>query len=155
MTTIIEAKAELRKNFEEGMTCPCCGQLVKEYRRKLTSAMAQALIAAYLWHKRNPGREWFHVSAFDMSAFRGGDWAKTKLWGLSIEMPNPNDPTKRNSGMWKLSETGKSFVRNRLIVPRYLYIYDNKVTRKSKEMTDIVAALGDKFDYSELMKGAL
>lgn len=53
--------------------------------------------------------------------------------------------------MWKLSESGKNFVRHGLLVPRYVYIYNGKVTRKSEELTDIVAALGDKFDYSQLM----
>ena len=153
MTTILEAKASLRANFEEGVKCPCCGQRVQEYRRKLTSSMAHGLIAAYNWHIRNPDKEWFHVSEFDLSAFRGGDFAKVKLWNLALEMPNPNDPTKRSSGMWKLSESGKMFVRNEINVPKYVYIYDNKVTRKSEEITDIMMALGDKFNYSELMEG--
>ena len=44
METIKEAKEHLRNNFEEGIDCPCCGQFVKLYKRKLNSGMAATLI---------------------------------------------------------------------------------------------------------------
>ena len=42
--TVKEAKTFLRKNFDQGIDCPCCGQFVKKYKRKLNSSMAYALI---------------------------------------------------------------------------------------------------------------
>jgi len=36
-TTILEAKQLLKDNFAQGIECPCCGQFVKRYKRKLNS----------------------------------------------------------------------------------------------------------------------
>jgi hypothetical protein len=39
-----DAKAELEAKLDEGVECPCCGQLAKRYERKLYSTMARQLI---------------------------------------------------------------------------------------------------------------
>lgn len=153
MNTIQEAKDFLRKSVDDnkGVSCPCCGQLVKVYRRKLTSSMARALIAMYSYQATGPW-EAVHVTNFDLPAFRGGDWAKTRLWGLSEEIPN-KDTKKRTSGYWRLTEKGRQFVRGEISIPSHKIIYNGKMIGESEEKISIKQALGNKFDYQELMTG--
>ncbi|HWY36093.1 MAG TPA: hypothetical protein VNX68_15720, partial [Nitrosopumilaceae archaeon] len=57
--TVEEAKKFLRKNFDLGVNCPCCGQLVKNWRRKLDSRMARALIGLHQLTSKN--KHFFHI----------------------------------------------------------------------------------------------
>jgi hypothetical protein len=44
-------------------------------------------------------------------------------------------------------------VQNKLRVPKHIWLYDGHTTeRQDSETVSIIEALGDKFDYSELMR---
>lgn len=148
-TTLGQAKAHLRLNWEKGVECPCCRQFVMLYKRKLNSGMAITLIRIY----QQP-RAWIHVKDFlrRNKYFNGHDWTLLKHWGLLEEKESkPDEPC---SGMWRITDKGVAFVRNQIEVEKRLYFYNNKVYGRDTELTNIIEALGSKFNYHELMNGA-
>ena len=147
--TIAEGKQLLRAQWEKGVSCPCCGQFVKLYKRKLNSNQARDLIRLY--RKSGGNTEVFvHVSQFSMD--RGGDFAKLAYWGLTTDAPN-DDKNKRTSGMWRITEAGIDFVNGKSTVPKYTFTYNSKSVSQSQARIDIYKAIGTRFSYSELMRG--
>lgn len=128
--------------------CPVCGQTIKLYPRKLSSALARFLIDIYsLTAGRDPGGRWMNVSQDmidKMDHHVSRDYAKLRFWGL-LE-PHPGRSTQ-----WRITETGIAFVEGRLVVPQSAYIYNNYCVRLSGTVTDISGALGSKFDLKELL----
>lgn len=147
MDTIDEAKKHLRENWEKGTPCPCCGQFVKLYRRKLTSGMAVALIRLYRLTKLDHD-EYVHITK--LGHLNGGEFAQLVRWSLIQEMPNDND-VKRTSGNWRITRDGILFVKGELSVASHVYTYNGKTIKFSKTSTDIHEALGNKFNYKEIM----
>jgi len=159
--TLEDAKRWLRARWEEGADCPCCGQFVKLYKRKLNGSMAYALILIYRYFEPNY-HGWLHVPSYlneapipaEVSAAIRGDWAKLRFWDLLIEDTRTRDDGSRRAGFWRITEHGRLFVRGLVRVPKYVYLYNKKVVqRRSPDGTsiNIKEALGDKFNYSELM----
>lgn len=142
--TIQEAKAFLRQKLNEGAPCPCCGQFVKMYRRTITSTMARLLISFY---KLGGGYGWHHARDIEQ---QGGDFPKLAHWRL-IETQENEDPAKRSSGLWRMTEHGRAFVLGNLTVKKYALIYNAKLYGFEGEKIGIRDALGEKFDYSILM----
>jgi hypothetical protein len=158
LVTIKEAKQYLRENYRgEDCFCPCCTQRVKLYRRHVYDAMIVGLIALYKLSKGN--QNWVHMPTVIREKKlknTGGDFAKLKFWGLTEEKPNEKDSRKKQSGYWRITQAGIDFVENRTKIKKYLFVFDDKlynVPRKPEEMVevDIIQALGEDFNYSELM----
>jgi len=147
MKTLEEAKQYLRDNYEEGTKCPCCGQNVKLYKRKLGSVMARCLIKMY-----NSTSKWMHVRDIvkGISDTGTNDFSKLKYWGMIEEQEN-TDTRKRNSGYWKLTHKGELFVVGRETVPSHAHIYNTRLMGWSDTQISIRQALGNQFDYEELM----
>ncbi len=149
-STLVEIKAYLQKHWLKGTHCPACAQKVKLYKRKLTSGMAVALIRLYEASNADP-YNFVHITK--LGHLNGGEFAQLKRWGL-IEEADNKDEFKRTSGMWAITEKGMRFVRGTVKVDKYIYTYNGKTIRVinvSDETTDIYNALGNKFNYSELM----
>lgn len=148
--TLVEAKAWLEGKLDDGVACPCCGQFAKLYRRKLNSSMARALILffkTYGWEE-----QWVHVPTETGLSRLGGDWAKLALWGLIEERGDERDDGGKHSGWWRITHLGVRFVRNQMRIPRFVFLYDGAVMRFDPLTTvNIRDALGDHFDYRELM----
>lgn len=144
--TIDEAKQVLRDNWTEGIDCPCCGQLVKKYPRKLTSSMAKALISLY--NQSSGWGESVHIKK--IKNVNGGEFAQLKRWGLITDEAN-EDTTKRRSGLWSITSKGVQFIKGEISVPMYCDTYNGKTLGFSKETTTIQQALGNRFDYAEMM----
>lgn len=131
----------------DGAECPCCGQLVKVYRRKLYSAMAYALL---LIHRSREGKEdpWVHVPTLlngHGTVARGGDFAKLVHWDLLEAHAKAN-------GFYQMTDKGVQFIECRIAVPVAVYIYNGaRLDWDSSEMITVVDALGEKFNYEELM----
>lgn len=151
VSTLEEAKQFLRENWEQGTECPCCKQFVKLYRRKLNSGQAHALVILYKYFELNENTDWVHVSKFDYPAFRGGDLAKLRYWNL-IEAKTNIDPTKKDSGFWRLTDTGRAFVRGDITVESHIGVYNQTIYTVEAQPITIRQALGNKFNYNELME---
>jgi len=143
--TLEEAKQWLRERYEDGENCPCCNQMVKLYPRKLNSNMAVFLVSLVcLWRRdKKP------VSYRDCKFF-GRDYNYLQLWDLA-QTARSDDPAKRMSGLWEPTQKGIDFVEQHIRVPSHAHCYNNKVVRMSEETTTIVEALGERFNYEELM----
>lgn len=157
-----EATEWLRQRVKDGAECPCCTQFAKVYKRKLNSAMAYVLIIMVREYRLNGGA-WMHVPSMlnrkglkpSVAASIRGDWAKLAWWGLIEEEPKPEDDTqRRTSGSWRPTGAGITFANGRTNVPRHANFYAARLLSMGKEQTSIEEALGDKFDYQELMRGS-
>lgn len=146
--TIEEAKQFLKDNWHEGCECPACGQFVKRYPRKLTASMAVGLISLYSQTKHTTAP--LHIKK--IAHVNGGEFAQLKRWGLIKDADN-TETYKRKSGWWWITNKGVSFVKSEIQVPMYCDTYNGKTLGFSDEMTTIQQALGNKFDYQELIGG--
>ena len=142
--TLIEAREYVGARLDAGVTCPCCDQYVRRYRRKLNANMIQFLISLYRWGSVSP---WVD---YRKCRFRGRDYNYLAHWGLAELQPN-DDTKKKASGLWRITPEGAQFALRRIVVPKYLYFLNNAVVGKSDELTDVLTALGSQFNYQELM----
>lgn len=158
--SISEEKKRLRAEFHKGTKCACCGQSVKLYKRKINSGMALFLIGLWRLECRHQetlpgmiGREFFSnkqvMNEMDLTA-SSLDYSVMKHFGI-IE-PRISEGGKKDSGYWRLTREGIDFVANGKKVNKHVLIFDNKKQGFSDEFTTIQEALGDKFDFQELMK---
>ncbi len=148
--TLEEAKAWLLERLEKGIACPCCDQFAKIYTRKLNSSMARGLI----WLcDQAPAREWVEVNRIGPRwlVSKGGTLATLQHWSFIEEQPNERDTTKRTSGIWRPTWDGIAFARRETTTLSHVRLYDNQVLGFAGDHIDIAAALGERFDYSELM----
>lgn len=155
--TLKEAKDLLRAEWEEGVECPCCTQFVKLYKRKITSSMAYALILLYRYFKNHPDQEWVHMNDYLNSIeglpfpIKSGDNAKLRYWDLLEEKPEQRDDGSNRAGYWKLTQLGRDFVRGEATVQSHAKVFNSKCYGLTGEQITIHEALGDKFNYTELM----
>lgn len=141
-----EAKAYLRANFEKGCSCPTCGQTVKLYKRKLNSGMAIFLIKL-----ANATAEGNYVHASEIvKDNKALDYSVLNFWKL-VEASTEVVDGKRRSGYWHITDRGKRFVDGLTSVPSHVNLFDNKLVGFSDNQITIRDALGEKFDYEELM----
>lgn len=144
LITIKDGIEYINLNKEKGVKCPCCEQLAKEYKYKLNKGMAIVLIN---WYKT--GKEWVHPIK-DLKTING-DYAKLRFWGLVEESYDRPEEDKKATGYWRITQKGKEFVNNRLTVQEKARIYDNRFFGLIGKEINIKQALGNKFNYSELM----
>ena len=153
MITLEEAKAWLNARKEEGAHCPCCGQFAKIYTRKLNSAMARDLIWLVKVSAVTEG-EWVDVSTLGpISLQRSRELAKLVHWGL-VECKNEESTRGgRTSGIWRPTKRGIQFAFNKIPVAKYVRLYDGCFLSfpPDRGMTTIREALGNHFDYQELL----
>lgn len=155
--TVHEAKKWLQGMMNTGATCPCCGQYAKLYRRKITSTMAKCLVMIHRFFQANKV-QFIHVPNFlvkfkNDGSVAGGDVAKLKHWGLLEPVVNERMDGSNRAGFYKITQLGKDWVDGNVSVPKYAYIYNQKLYKLSEEKVFIKDALGDRFDYRELMRG--
>ncbi len=149
--TLAEARAavEIGRETQDGVTCPCCGQFAKVYRRKLNRTMAQALILIYR-HARGSD-EWIHIPTLLVRSTLLGDAAKLAYWGLLEPQVAERDDGSRRVGFYRMTDRGRRFVLGQETIARHVITYNQQVLGFSDEHTTIRQALGDRFNYDELM----
>jgi hypothetical protein len=151
--TIEEAKQFLRDNYADGVDCPCCGQFVKLYKRKLNSSMAAILIAVF----QHSGREYVHIPSLISSlphlhaSLGGGDFSKLAHWGLIAKKDDVRDDGSNRTGQWRVTKKGEQFIKNEIFVAKHVFLYNGIFRRYSDDGISIIDALGNKFNYRELM----
>lgn len=154
MQTISEARQFLRANWEQGVDCPCCGRLVKLYPYTLNANACASL--AWI---NNLGvlddNGWVHVQKMFSNVYKRNATAMSyillKHWNFIEAKPGNDDPAKKASGYWRITDKGRSFLRGEISVPRTAMVYkDGARDFKGKPIT-FKQALGVKFSYSELM----
>jgi hypothetical protein len=146
--TLGEARRWLRERaMGGGANCPLCHQHAKIYHRPINAAMARMMIDAW----RVAGHGEFHQPT--QVPGPGGDYAKLRYWGL-IEDVGKLRADGGKAGWWRITDLGEAWVRGLIGVPKYVYVYDNKLLRFDQDCEQnwsIRDALGERFDYEELM----
>jgi len=153
--TLDEAKQVLRENWEEGVECPCCKQYVKLWKRKLNSSMAHGLI---LISKKLNGvntEDWFNMEDYfkelPVPATLRGDMPKLRHWGLLEKKDGVKEDGNKNVGLYKITNKGMLFVTGLITVPERSKLYNQKFYGHEGEFINIETALGNKFNYGELI----
>jgi hypothetical protein len=131
------AKDWLRARLGVGAYCPLCTQYAKVYRRKINSGMALSLIAMY----RAAGRDWQDITKTVGAKHR--EEGKLRYWELV-------EPGERR-GVWRVTPLGEAFVLGRWRVLSHANIYDDRLMELTGTPIGIREALGNRFDYDELM----
>lgn len=150
--TILEGQNWLREQAaEKGAKCPCCRQYVKLYGRKLNTTMARGLL--WLCQKSGPDGSWVDVPKFGPRwlVTKGGTLATLAHWDL-IESQENEDKKKRTSGLWRPTKEGWDFAHGKRVAPTHVFLYNNRPIAFSNTFMGIEGALGDGFDYEELME---
>ncbi len=139
--------------FAAGQKCRACDQRVQSYARRFASTWAACLLGIYA----SP-EEWVHANDFRPPGVKGGDYAKMRYWGL-IEPSRESehhDPTKKDSGLWRLTHLGVQFCRDGLRIQRTVKVYNNVVQGYDGEFVTIHDVLdGSRFNYQDLMRGVV
>lgn len=78
------------------------------------------------------------------------NFSQLRLW-LLIEPAANDDHAKRSSGKWHPTERGIEFVRERVVMPKYVITLNNVVERFDGPFIGVREALGNRFDYRALI----
>jgi hypothetical protein len=114
--------------------CPCCGQGVKLYPRRIHKGMIGALVEL---RRKNAG-----LTSREMWIAGGGDYAKLEMWGL-IDLDAKAD-------LWHLTHRGRMFLDGAIVVPKHMYVYNSKRIGKSLA-TVAIGDIVEDFDLKELL----
>jgi hypothetical protein len=131
--------------------CECCGGTVCVYKRKLNSGMAAVLC----WLVANRMGEWTHVRQIPAYIDQGHhEIGRLAYWQL-VERQENADTNKRSSGIWRPTRDGASFVLRNMAVPSHAFcgVPGHTILGFEEETITIHEALGDKFNYQELIRG--
>lgn len=145
-----EAKDLVFLHLDDGISCPCCQQYARRYRRKFNSTMARSLIwLVREW--RESDSSWVDVAkTAPRWLVRSNQLPTVRWWGL-VERPVSEDPTRKHLGLWLPTRKGILFASNLLRLPSHAVTYRGIVEELNGGLISIHDALGDHFDYSELM----
>jgi len=149
--TLVAAQKQIEDNWHDGSDCPCCGQYVKLYRRKLNSSMARGLIELYRWSLEKGEQTWAKIrDDLDVPELLSRQIPTTRYWGLVERSGDAADDGNPSQGLYRLTDLGRAFVNGKVAVPMRAYVYNDKLRGRSKQTCTIVDALTEKFSYSEL-----
>lgn len=150
--------SEARDNFfvkaktSGGGKCPCCDRFGKVYVRRFNAGMALNLI--YLYQNTRDG--FVHVpSTAPRYILKDNQVGKLTFWNMATAQRHEDDPTKRVSGYWRITDYGTMFVEGKITVWSHVVEYNKKILefREDRKIT-IAEALGKPFSYQELMRDA-
>ncbi len=104
---------------------------------------------------RAAGLDWMHkptvLSGLGAAA---RDESLLRYWGLTEEERGLRRDDGGRAGFWRVTSLGSEFARGLTRVPKYALVYDSRcLGLDGAEFVDIREALGDRFDYDELMAG--
>jgi hypothetical protein len=149
-TFIDKLRSAWRKVIDgDGGRCPCCDRWGKIYARTLNETMARSVV--WLAHNSADGT-WVDVPKTGPRwLVRSNQLPTLRWWGLVERMYNEDDPTKKHSGYWRVTQKGVEFANNRLQVPKKVYTYNAEVEGFSEELVTIKDCV-ENFDYSAVMQ---
>ena len=111
--------------------------------------MASILIKWYRYN--NSG--WINVNNYlrEIKHHNARDWPLLRYWSLIEESPEEPATGVKNIGIWRLTSEGRDFILNQIKVSKRIMLYDNNFRGYDGEKINIINALGDHFNYYELM----
>ena len=161
--TLGEARDLLRAAVMDGefCRCPCCGQDVFIYRRKLPSVSCRLMIAMYrrgAYARTDGGDGYMFVppilATIGATAHQGGYALQGHHWDLLERMEGKREDGSNRVGWWRLTPRGVLFVRDQVTVRKYARLYNKRrLGNLEGDHVGIREALGHRFNYDELMAG--
>jgi hypothetical protein len=142
--TVRDAQKWLAEHVEEGVNCPVCHQRAKIYRRNIHATMAATAVKMY---RHGGAREFIHTADLPGDTHEASELS---WWGL-IEEEKIRRPDGGRAGYWCLTPLGRQWVLGLAHVQRYAHVYDGNVLSHSGGPVSVHDALGEKFNYWELM----
>ena len=151
-TTLEAAQDYLRARVDKGVTCPCCTQMARTYRRPMNSVIARAVAALYQEHVLEFG----HLPTVARRrmpdvAHQGGQLNLGQHWGL-IEDEVRRRPDGGRTGYWRVTLLGEQWLLGQTAVPKYARIYDGRCLGMDGALVRREDALGEHFDFAQLMR---
>lgn len=150
ITTFAAREFVMRERWNKGCRCPVCEQRVQCWRRNLTTEMGYALV--------NVVKKWEQeqrpVRSAELRGLRGGDYSKLRYWDLVVfesESDEGEGDEGRVGGGMTPTEKGLAFVRRRISVTKYVWVYNNKPLRYEGDLISIDQLPG--FDYDSIWGG--
>ena len=158
--SLLDAKRWLMPLIKDGAHCPCCGQLAKVYRRRISAYMCRVLLAMY---RKGGITEWVYLPDIARSIKGGRDESFLGFWRLMEENQDKRADGGR-VGWWRVTRKGEQFIRGEIGVIQYVHVYDNRAvhgfgtpgsagwwpTFTGPEVT-LIDALRVRFNYADLM----
>lgn len=147
-----EARRWLRGVIEDGAVCPCCGQLARVSKRKLDASISASLVLIYRYALAHPHEPWVHVptllASFPELARSGGHYGKGAHWGL---LESRMDVEGEGLGWHRPTDRGVAFVEGSILVPEYVWCYDNQKFDEGGKLISIRESLSTQYNYEQLM----
>jgi hypothetical protein len=144
-------QTELRfPDVNKGFTCNCCGSFVKIYKRRMNSNMALCLIALY----RNQKNEFVKVEDYLIKNGyqRCGDFSYLRHYGFIEALKEKREDNSPRNGFYRITGLGRLFVEGKELAKEKFLIQNNKLLGFEGEDINIIDALGNKFNYNDLMR---
>ena len=147
-TTLVAARAKLRDGVKEGVHCPCCDRWAQAYWRTINKTMSRGLQWLAMRAGMEPGH-YVDITKGPAWLLRSNQLATLRWWGLIERAPN-DDPKKKSSGMWALTNLGRHFIGGTVAVPRRVCTLFGDVVDQSDD-TITIDDIKHHFDYEEVM----
>jgi len=149
MTDLEQARAAMLAESEKGTKCPCCGQTVKLYKRKLHAEMADFLVKLVRKY-RNHQRYYSTRELLPDAVKAATDGSYLVKWGL-VEKVDSSNTAGGKAGLYRPTPMGVDFVMGRINVVSHIHMLCGVFVGYSDTYVSIKDCLGEDFDYPELM----
>lgn len=148
------ARRQVLEHRADGVKCPCCGQLAREYRRALGSSSAAVIVLLH----GIPSTGYVDLPAVlaeraPRLAGAGGYATLGKWWALLEQARGDRDDGSSRNGLWRLTELGRRWAAGAGTVPRYARLFDGELLGLEGPPVTVHEALGTRFDYRDLLAG--
>ena len=145
--TLDQARVWLAERVNEGVRCPCCAQMAREYRRKLNQGMAAALVRMYMAH----GTAWqLKTETLKGVGPAARDESLLRHWGLLEESQVRREDGGR-AGWWRVTDKGEMFVLGHKSVNSHIVLYANEFRGYHGDLVTIYDCIDSAFSLAELM----
>lgn len=150
--TILETKKYLKQNLHKGITCPCCNQFVKAYKRKIRHSLAYGLINLFMIHETNEFHLEDELRRLDLKNIVRSDFPKLRFWNLIEKIKGKRDDGSSKNGFYKITQLGRRFVFNEVAIPKYIFLQNNELITPLDDDIELVKIEDcfEKYNYNEM-----
>jgi len=140
---------------DKGGDCPCCDRWGKVYRYKISEADAKALL--WMCSHTDIDNTWIDMPRqAPRWVVATNSFTKLKWWGAIQRHPavssSEDGRDKKFTGMWRVTDLGLLFGERLTQLPKYAYVYNDRLKSLSDETCFISDCFKEHFDYEEIMQ---